>query len=322
MSPEQVTAQKHIDNRSDLWALGVVAFEALTGQRPYDGPSFGALAVKIATGSPPKPTEVNPALPPMVDLWFAKACARDPRERFSSAKEMAEAFRAAFEGVISLPPGVISSDSGQRNMSSSSGSRSPSGSGSGSGSGEGKVNANTGPGPSGPAPSPTFGLAATALDDSDAGRKHAALGRSEAGVSVVEDGRSRGQRGSPLLFIGGAVALTIAVGAVIVLSARTPPAGPGTAAIGTTAPSTALTASVPPVVSGAASSPIVTVVVDAASPATSPTMTITTTNTAHPPPGKTTTRGNASSGGTARPPVPDTAPKPTAKPTSSEPDLF
>src|SRR5262249_24521639 len=83
MSPEQVTAQKALDLRSDLWSLGVVAFEALTATRPFDGPSFGALAVKIATGSPPKPTDVSPGLPPALDAWFAKACARDPQARFA-----------------------------------------------------------------------------------------------------------------------------------------------------------------------------------------------------------------------------------------------
>ena len=212
MSPEQVTAQKSIDHRSDLWALGVVAYEALTGQRPYDGPSFGALAVKIATGSPPKPSEANPALPPAVDLWFAKACARSAADRFASAKEMAEAFRAAFEGVVSLPmSAVASSDSGQRGaLSSSSGARTPP-----RGS-EGKVSTST----SGDG---SFVLAATALDDSDAARKQAALGRSEAGLSVVEDPRPS-QRSSPLLFVVGAVALTVAVAGVLVWSARTPPA--------------------------------------------------------------------------------------------------
>ena len=104
MSPEQVTAQKTVDLRSDLWSLGIVAFEALTGKRPYDGPSFGALAVKIATGEPPKPSDANPALPPSVDAWFAQACAREPRARFASARELAEKLRAAFEGVVSLPP--------------------------------------------------------------------------------------------------------------------------------------------------------------------------------------------------------------------------
>ena len=116
MSPEQVTAQKVIDLRSDLWSLAVVAFEALTGKRPYDGPSFGALAVKIATTDAPRPSDTNPALPPSVDAWFAQACAREPSARFGSARELAERLRAAFEGVVSLPPiasGAMS-DSGPR----------------------------------------------------------------------------------------------------------------------------------------------------------------------------------------------------------------
>ncbi len=123
MSPEQVTAQKVIDQRSDLWSLGVVAFEALTGKRPYDGPSFGALAVKIATTEPPKPSDANPALPPSVDAWFARACARDPADRFGSARELADQLRAAFEGVVSLPPiasGAMS-DSGARSGSGARG---------------------------------------------------------------------------------------------------------------------------------------------------------------------------------------------------------
>jgi serine/threonine protein kinase len=116
MSPEQVTAQKVIDLRSDLWSLAVVAFEALTGQRPFDGPSFGALAVKIATTDAPKPSATNPALPASVDAWFAQACAREPSARFGSARELAEKLRAAFEGVVSLPPIASGSmsDSGPR----------------------------------------------------------------------------------------------------------------------------------------------------------------------------------------------------------------
>ena len=116
MSPEQVTAQKVIDLRSDLWSLAVVAFEALTGKRPYDGPSFGALAVKIATTDAPKPSDANPALPPSVDVWFAQACAREPSARFGSARELAERLRASFEGVVSLPPIASGgmSDSGPR----------------------------------------------------------------------------------------------------------------------------------------------------------------------------------------------------------------
>ena len=122
MSPEQVTAQKVIDLRSDLWSLGIVAFEALTGKRPFDGPSFGALAVKIATTNAPKPSDENPSLPPSVDAWFAQACAREVAGRFPSARELASRLRAAFDGVVSLPPiasgmtdtGPNPSDSGSR----------------------------------------------------------------------------------------------------------------------------------------------------------------------------------------------------------------
>ncbi|MBX3232935.1 MAG: serine/threonine protein kinase [Labilithrix sp.] len=195
MSPEQVTAQKVIDLRSDLWALGVVAFEALTGQRPYDGPSFGALAVKIATGQPPKPSDVNPALPAAVDAWFARACAPAPADRFGSAKELADGLRAAFEGVVSMPMSA-SSDSGARDKPSSV----PSG-----------VNS-------------ALGFAKTALDDSGAsGRRDGALARSEAGVSV---GAGGGRARSPLLLfvIGG---LVVAVGAVgFVVSRKQADAGP------------------------------------------------------------------------------------------------
>lgn len=104
MSPEQMTAQKEIDHRSDLWSLGVVAFEALTGKRPFDGPSFGALAVRIATGETPLLSAIDPSLPLGADAWFAKACARDPEHRFGSARELADAFRFAFGASTSQPP--------------------------------------------------------------------------------------------------------------------------------------------------------------------------------------------------------------------------
>jgi eukaryotic-like serine/threonine-protein kinase len=315
MSPEQVTAQKVIDQRSDLWALGVVAYEALTGQRPYDGPSFGALAVKIATGSPPKPSDANPALPPSVDLWFAKACARSAADRFASAKEMAEAFRAAFEGVVSLPAGV-NSDSGQRG-GSSSGSRAPS---------TPDANAST-------SAAAGFGLAATALDDSDSSRKQVALGRSEAGVSVIGDSRTP-SKSSPLVFIAGAVALTVAVAGVLVWTAGTPPNG-GTPGIRSAAAQSVSLPSAPPVSarlpapstsvapahSNEPATPVVVGVHDAG-PTPAPTTTTTSTSTTHHPlPPTRPTAPAASSSAPAKPSAEPTT-KPTAKPTSTEPDLF
>ncbi len=98
MSPEQVVGAKDIDFRSDLWSLAVVAFEALTGKKPFFAETVGALAIKIHRDPLPRPTEANPALPAAVDAWFTRACAREPGERFASAREMADALAVAATG--------------------------------------------------------------------------------------------------------------------------------------------------------------------------------------------------------------------------------
>ncbi len=168
MSPEQVTAQKVVDLRSDLWSLGIVAFEALTGHRAYDGPSFGALAVKIATGEQPRPSDYNPALPRSIDAWFARACAREPADRFASARELADSLRGAFEGVVSLPP-VPSGGAGSDPRPASSGSRPTKPSAiSGDDAGD----------------RPSFVLASTVQTD-DSGGDPSALARSEPGRTAV-----------------------------------------------------------------------------------------------------------------------------------------
>jgi serine/threonine-protein kinase len=108
MSPEQVVAAKDIDFRTDLWSVGVVVFEALTGRRPFEAETVGALAIKIHTEALPLPSEKNPNLPTSVDAWFSRACARAPQDRFASAKELAEQLQLALTGdaraAISLVP--------------------------------------------------------------------------------------------------------------------------------------------------------------------------------------------------------------------------
>jgi serine/threonine-protein kinase len=99
MSPEQVIGSKELDFRADLWALGVLGFELATGRRPFEAETVGALALKIHHEPLPHPSDVDTALPRPVDDWFARACARDPKERFESAKEQAEAFAVALLGA-------------------------------------------------------------------------------------------------------------------------------------------------------------------------------------------------------------------------------
>ncbi len=100
MSPEQSVGAPDLDERSDIWSLGVVAFEALTGKRPFDGPSVGAIAVAVH-GPAPKVTGVAPHLPPAIDEWFERACAREPKDRFQTVRE---AVGSLVEAVTGAPP--------------------------------------------------------------------------------------------------------------------------------------------------------------------------------------------------------------------------
>jgi serine/threonine protein kinase len=85
VSPEQARG-KVIDYRSDLWSLGVIAFQCLTGRPPFESEALGELMGLILYEDLPKPTERNPELPPALDEWWQRAAARDPEERFQSAK--------------------------------------------------------------------------------------------------------------------------------------------------------------------------------------------------------------------------------------------
>lgn len=100
MSPEQILGSKNVDHRSDLWSVGVVAFEALTGHKPFDAETMGGLAIRIHSDPLPLPSAYVKDLPPAVDAWFHRACARPVNERFSSAREMAEALAAAFGAEV------------------------------------------------------------------------------------------------------------------------------------------------------------------------------------------------------------------------------
>jgi serine/threonine-protein kinase len=105
MSPEQAVGAPAVDATTDLWSLGVVAFEAMTGTRPFDGPTIGALTIAICNEGPPVPSAINPSIPTHVDAWLARVCARDRTKRFPTAKVMSEALAAALRGDL-LPPVV------------------------------------------------------------------------------------------------------------------------------------------------------------------------------------------------------------------------
>ncbi len=94
MSPEQVRKSNQIDHCSDLWALGVIAFECTTGQVPFPGDEIGEVLVDVCTAPIPRASSVAPDLGPEVDHFFDHALMRDPNQRFQSAQELVDAFAA------------------------------------------------------------------------------------------------------------------------------------------------------------------------------------------------------------------------------------
>ncbi len=99
MSPEQIRGQQP-GPRSDLYGLGCVVFEALTGQRPFSGEND--LAVQWAHANSPRPvaSAICPALGPSYDAFLARALAIDPHDRFQSGREFAAALRSAHAGQL------------------------------------------------------------------------------------------------------------------------------------------------------------------------------------------------------------------------------
>lgn len=96
MAPEQVLGGE-LDARSDLYAAAIVLWEMLTGHTPFDAPDRDELMVRTAQLEEPAPalTSVVPQAPPVLDMLFARALAKDRMHRFSSAVELGEAFRKA-----------------------------------------------------------------------------------------------------------------------------------------------------------------------------------------------------------------------------------
>jgi predicted Ser/Thr protein kinase len=96
LSPEQASGERATP-ASDLYSLGVVAFELLTGRRPFEGDSVAAEAAAHVTGAIPSVCDVNPAAPCELDPVFARALAKDPGERYGSGAEFVAALRGALD---------------------------------------------------------------------------------------------------------------------------------------------------------------------------------------------------------------------------------
>lgn len=116
MSPEQVRGSKDIGPQTDIYAFGIILYEALTGEVPFYADSFTALVLEIATGTPRPASEVRTDLPIELDKVIAKAMAREPSNRYPDIESLARALEP-FAGGAKFDSLIPASSSGHRRES-------------------------------------------------------------------------------------------------------------------------------------------------------------------------------------------------------------
>ncbi|HEU4786970.1 MAG TPA: serine/threonine-protein kinase, partial [Gemmatimonadaceae bacterium] len=112
MSPEQATAEKEITARSDIYSLGSVLYEMLTGDPPHTGASAQQIIMKIVTEEAAPVTKARKSVPPNVAAAVGRALERLPADRFQHAKDFADALKnPAFTTAATRTPSVVLPDS-------------------------------------------------------------------------------------------------------------------------------------------------------------------------------------------------------------------
>jgi serine/threonine-protein kinase len=135
MSPEQCKSEaEKISPQTDIWALGLIAFRLLTGDEYWTAGSITHLIAQIAYEPMPSASARGADQGPAFDAWFARACAREPGERFGSAKEavdsLAEALGLGAESTAQLSTALVAAEAARMAIASHPGrTLSPDGSG-------------------------------------------------------------------------------------------------------------------------------------------------------------------------------------------------
>lgn len=103
LSPEQLSTG-HADERSDIWALGVLLYEMLTGRVPFQATTIGALCAQISNADYPPPRQLNPAAPAAVESLVSRCLKKNAADRYQSAAQLLDDVRRAADSLNGPPP--------------------------------------------------------------------------------------------------------------------------------------------------------------------------------------------------------------------------
>ena len=105
MSPEQIRSQR-VDARSDIFSLGIVLYQMLTGKLPFTGDDVNAVMFQIVNDDPPKPSTIDSEIPESLDRIVLKCLAKKPDDRYANADELAKDLRSALDGMLRERAGI------------------------------------------------------------------------------------------------------------------------------------------------------------------------------------------------------------------------
>ncbi len=106
MSPEQLRSSKSVDARADIWAMGVILYELLTGTLPFMGESLGELFAAILETDPSPVRQRAPECPPELEAVVLKCLQRRPEHRFQTAPELSQALAPFAQAGVPVPMGT------------------------------------------------------------------------------------------------------------------------------------------------------------------------------------------------------------------------
>ncbi|HVW25320.1 MAG TPA: serine/threonine-protein kinase [Polyangiaceae bacterium] len=116
MSPEQIGAPQQVDERTDIWSLGVVLYRLVTGLLPFDGDSLAEVCARVLNAVPKPLPECNPALDASLETIVARCLEKKPEDRYASVDELRKALERYVAGAVSQTRPALLTESSLRSL--------------------------------------------------------------------------------------------------------------------------------------------------------------------------------------------------------------